>query len=95
MKVFLNPENKVKVVSKKFGEKASNKILDVAELVVASKTTEQDIKLQAFDTDICHPLKNQNTKFPKKNFLNIRNLRLADENCLKSFDIDIFIGCDY
>ena len=69
--------------------------MEVVELVVASKHTEEDIKLQAFDTDICHLLKNQNTKFAKKNFLHIRNFRLADENCLKSFDIDILIGPDY
>ena len=40
-------------------------------------------------------LKNQNTKFAKKNFSHIRTLILADENCLKSSDIDILIGPDY
>ena len=34
-------------------------------------------------------------KFAKKNFSHIRNLTLADENCLKSSDIDILIGPDY
>ena len=31
----------------------------------------------------------------RKNFSHIRNLTLADENCLKSSDIDILIGSDY
>ena len=97
MKAILNPEIKVKkeVVLKTFNENTSKKILDVVELVVASKTADEDIKLQAFVTDVCHPLKNQNTKFAKKNFSHIRNLTLADENCLKSSDIDILIGSDY
>ena len=73
----------------------STKILEVVELVVASKTADDNIKLQAFVTDVCHPLKNQNTKFAKKKFSHIRNLTLADENCLKSSDIDILIGTDY
>ena len=96
VKVFLNPEIRAKkaVVLRKFGENTSTKIL-VVELVVASKTTDDDIKLQAFVTDICHPLKNENTKFAKKNFSHITNLTLADENCLKSSDIDILIGSDY
>ena len=34
---------------------------EIVELVVASKTTDNDIKLQVFVTDICHTLKNQNT----------------------------------
>ena len=97
VKVFLNPEIKAKkrVVLKTFGENTSTKILEVVQLVVASKTAEDDIKLQAFVTDICHPLKNQNSKFAKKNFSHIRNLTLGDENCLKSSDIDILIGSDY
>ena len=97
VKAFLNPEIKAKkeVVLKTFGENTSNKILEVVELLVASKTTDQDIKLQAFITDLCHPLKNQNTKLPKKNFSHIRDLTLADKGCLKSFDIDILIGSDY
>ena len=40
-------------------------------------------------------MKNQNIKFVKENFSNIRNLTLADENCLKSSDIDILIDSDY
>ena len=40
-------------------------------------------------------MKNQNTKFAKKNFSHIRNLTLSDENCFKSSDIDILIGSDY
>ena len=40
-------------------------------------------------------MKNQNTKFAKKNFSRIRNFTLADENCLKSSNIDILIGSDY
>ena len=97
VKAFLNPGIKAKkeVVLKTFGENTSNKILEVVELVVAPKTTDEDIKLQAFVTDICHPLKNQNTKFAKNNFSHIRNLTLADENPLKSSDIDILIGSDY
>ena len=100
VKAFLNPEIKAKkeVVLKTFGENTSTKILEVVELVVASKTADDDVKLvklQAFVKDICHPLKNQNTKFAKKNFSHIRNLTLADENCLKSSDIDILIGSDY
>ena len=133
VKAFLNPEIKAKkeVVLKTFGENTSNKILAVV--------ADEDIKLQAFVADICHPLKNQvpgqlpprkiarrlglgvwfrvrvrimvgkqfssgaivlepknqNTKFAKKNFLHIRNLTLADENCLKSSDIDILIASDY
>ena len=39
-------------------------------------------------------MKNQNTEFAKKNFSHIRNLTLADENCLKSSDIDNLIGSD-
>ena len=97
VKAFLNPGIKAKkeVVLKTFGENTSNKILEVVELVVAPKTTDEDIKLQAFVTDICHPLKNQNTKFAKNNFSHIRSLTLADENPLKSSDIDILIGSDY
>ena len=64
-------------------------------VVVASKTADEHIKLQAFVSDICHPLKNQNRKFAKKNFSHIRNLTPADENCLKSSGIDILIGSDY
>ena len=92
LKALLNPEIKAKkeVVLKTFGENTSKKLLDVVELVVASKAADEDIKLQAFVTDICHPLKNQNTRFAKKNFSRIRNLTVADENCLKSYDIDIF-----
>ena len=71
------------------------KLLDVVELVVASKNADEDLRLQAFLTNICHPLKNQNAKFAKKNFSHVRNLTLADENCLKSSDIDILIGSDY
>ena len=97
MKALLNLEIKAKkeVVLKTLGENTSNKILDVAELVVALRTADEDIKLQAFVTDICHPLKNQNTKFAKKNCSHIKNLTLADENCLKSSDIDTLIGSDY
>ena len=97
VKAFLNPEIKAKkeVVLKTFGENTSTKILEVVELVVASKTADDDVKLQAFVKDICHPLKNQNTKFAKKNFSHIRNLTLAGENCLKNSDIDILIGSDY
>ena len=92
LKALLNPEIKAKkeVVLKTFGENTSKKLLDVVELVVASKAADEDIKLQAFVTDICHPLKNQNRRFAKKNFSRIRNLTVADENCLKSYDIDIF-----
>ena len=70
VKTFLNPEIKAKkeVVLKTFGKNTSTKILEVVELAVASKTADDDVKLQAFVTDICHPLKNQNTKFAKKNF---------------------------
>ena len=97
VKALLNPEITAKkdVVLKTFGENTSNKILDVVELVFASKTAGGDIKLQALVTDICHLLKNQNTKFTKKNFSHIRNLTLADENSLKSSDVDILIGSDY
>ena len=97
VKAFLNPGIKTKkeVVLKTFGENTSNKILEVVELVVAPGITDEDIKLQAFVTDICHPLKNQNTKFAKNNFSHIRNLTLADKNRLKSSDIDILIGSDY
>ena len=97
VKAFLNPEIKAKkeVVLKTFGENTSTKILEVVELVVTSKTADDDVKLQAFVTDICHPFKNQNTKFAKKSFSHIRNLTLADENCLQSSDIDILIGSDY
>ena len=85
VKAFLNPGIKTKkeVVLKTFGENTSNKILEVVELVLAPEITDEDIKLQAFVTDICHPLKNQNTNFTKKNFSHIRNLTLADENRLK------------
>ena len=88
VKPFLNPEIKTKkgVTLKTFGENKSNQTLDVVKLVVASKIADEDIKLQAFVTDICHPLKNQNTKFAKKNFPSLRNLTLANENCLKSSD---------
>ena len=70
MKVFLNPKIKAKkeVVLKTFGENKNNKIVEVVKLVVASKTADDDIKLQAFVTDICHSFKNQNTKFSKENF---------------------------
>ena len=97
VKAFLNPEIKAKkeVALKTFGENTSTKILELVELVVASKTADDDIKLQAFVTDICHSFKNQNTKFSKEKFSHIRNLTLADENCLKSSDIDILIGSDY
>ena len=97
MKAFLDPKIKAnkEVVLKTFGENKNRKILEVVKLVVASKTADDDIKLQAFVTEIYHPLKNQNTKFAKKNFSHIRNLILADENCLKSSDIDILIGPDY
>ena len=97
VKAFLNPEIKAKkeVVLNTFGENTSTKLLEVVELVVASKTADDDVKLQAFVIDICHPLKNQNTKFAKKNFSHIRNLTLSDENCFKSSDIDILIGSDY
>ena len=97
VKSLLIPEIKAKkrVLLKTFGDYTSKKLLDVVELVVASKTANEDIKLKAFVTDFCHPLKNQNTKFTKKNFSHIRNLTLGDENCLKSFDIDILIGSDY
>ena len=88
MKAFVNPEIKAKkeVVLETFGENTSNKILEVVELFVASKTDDEGIKLLAFVTDICHPLKNKNTKFAKKNFSHLRNLTLADQNCLKSSD---------
>ena len=70
VKAFLNPEIKAKkeVILKTFGKNTITKILEVVELVVAPKTADDDVKLQAFVTDICHPLKNQNTKFAKKNF---------------------------
>ena len=70
MKAFLNPEIKAKkeVILKTFGENTITKILEVVELVVAPKTADDDVKLQAFVTDICHPLKNQNTKFAKNKF---------------------------
>ena len=47
VKTLLNPEIKAKkeVVLKKFGENTSKKLLDVVELVVASKTADKDIKL--------------------------------------------------
>ena len=47
VKAFLNPEIKAKkeVVLKTFGENTSTKILEVVELVVASKTADDDIKL--------------------------------------------------
>ena len=79
MKALLNPEIKAKeeVVLKTFGENTSKKLLDAVELVVASKTVDEDIKLQTFITDICHLLKNQNTKFAKKNFLHNRNLTFS------------------
>ena len=97
VKAFLNPKIKAKkeVVLKTFGENKNSKILEVVKLVVASKTADDNIKLRAFVTEIYHPLKNQNTKFAKKNFSHIRNLTLADENCSKSSDIDILIGPDY
>ena len=40
-------------------------------------------------------MKNQNTKFTKKIFPHVRKLTLADENCLKSSDVNILIGSDY
>ena len=40
-------------------------------------------------------MKNKSTKFAKKSFSQIRNLTLADENSLKSSDIDHLIGSDY
>ena len=97
VEALLNPEIKAKkeVVWKTFGENTSKKLLDVVELVVAWKTADEDIKLQAFVRDIDYPLKNQNIKFAEKNFSHIRNLTLADENCLKSSDINILIGSDY
>ena len=59
VKAFLGPEIKAKkeVVLKTFGENTSHEIL-VVELILASKTADEDIKLQAFVLDICHPLKN-------------------------------------
>ena len=59
VRAFLNPEIKAKkeVVLKTFSENTSNEILEVVELVVTSKTADEDIKLQALVTDICHPLK--------------------------------------
>ena len=47
MKAFLNPEIKAKkeVVLKTFSENTSNEILEVVELVVTSKTADEDIKL--------------------------------------------------
>ena len=82
LKAFLNPEIKTKkeVVLKILGENTSNKALDAVELVVGPKTADEDIKLQAFVTDICHPLKNQNAKFAKKNFSHLRNLTFENEN---------------
>ena len=58
VEALLNAEIKAKkeIVLKTFGENTSKKLLDVVELVVAWKTTDEDIKV--FVTDISHPLKN-------------------------------------
>ena len=47
VRAFLNPEIKAKkeVVLKTFSENTSNEILEVVELVVTSKTADEDIKL--------------------------------------------------
>ena len=70
VKAFLNPEIKAKkeVVLKTFGENTSTKILELVELVVASKTADDDIKLQAFVTDICHFQKSKHEIFKGKLF---------------------------
>ena len=70
VKALLNPEITAKkdVVLKTFGENTSNKILDVVELVFASKTAGGDIKLQALVTDICHPLKIKTRNLQRKTF---------------------------
>ena len=69
-KAFFNPEIKAKkeVVLKMFSRNRSIKILGVAELVVSSKTGEEDIRLQAFITDICFSFEKNNTKFAEKIF---------------------------
>ena len=46
----------------------SNKTLGVVGLVVASKTADENIKLQAFVTGIRRSLKNKKTKSAKKSF---------------------------
>ena len=73
-KAFLNPEIKAKkeVVLKTFSGNTGNIILDVVELVVASKTADEDIRLQAFVTDICLPLKNKARNLQTKLFKKFR-----------------------
>ena len=78
-----------------FGKNTSDETLDVVGLVVTSKTADEDVKFQAFVTDICHPLKNQKEKFAKKNFSHFRSLTLAIENCLKGSDRGILIDSAY
>ena len=70
MKAFLDPKIKAnkEVVLKTFGENKNRKILEVVKLVVASKTADDDIKLQAFVTDICHFQKSKHEIFKGKLF---------------------------
>ena len=73
-KAFFNPEIKAKkeVVLKMFSGNRSIKILGVAELVVSSKTGDEDIRLQAFVTDKCFSLKKTTQNLQRKLFKKFR-----------------------
>ena len=81
---------------KTFGGERRNKVLDLVNICVKTKDPNFNIYIQAFVSDICHPLTNQNIEQAKFSQQFLKDLDLADENLPNiPLDVDILIGADY
>ena len=88
--------DKKTVSIKSFGNGKSEKVLELVEFEVISKTGEK-ILVKALVSDICLPIENQPIEVAVKSYSHLQGIELADSNLYNSpLKIDILIGCkDY
>ena len=92
-KLGLRTVGKREMSIKTFGGGRQTKVLDIVDFFV--QTEDGLIKINAFVSEICYPLRGQNTKFAKENYSHLKNLKLADFNESESVNVDILIGSIY
>eukprot|EP00111_Clytia_hemisphaerica_P012697 TCONS_00037364-protein len=78
---------------KSFGGAKQGKLLDVVELAIETNTG--PVKIEAYVSEICYPVKDQLTEVAQKNYKHLKGLELADSNSQKFINIDILIGSNF
>ncbi|XP_057298583.1 uncharacterized protein LOC130629417 [Hydractinia symbiolongicarpus] len=95
-KLKLKTIDKKQMCLKTFGGAKQNKTLDMVRFTVKTKNDEENITVNAFVSEICYPLTNQNIEGAKSNYPFLCRLDLADSNPKNQpLSVDILIGGDY